>query len=222
VERRTFFSVRRRGERGLIRPDRPVSLRDRLRAALARPPHGLDLLPGDDPVVLPGGEAAGMRAAVLVPVVTHAEPTLLLTQRPETMRQHAGQVAFPGGRIDPEDDGPIAAALREAEEEIALPRDAVEVIGLADPYRTVTGFVITPVVGLVPPGLPLHPAEAEVAAIFEAPLAHLVNPAHQRLHTTQWQGRERRYFEINWADRRIWGATAAMIVNLSRRLHADG
>ena len=198
-----------------------MTLRERLAAALARPAAALDLLPGDDPAALARGAAASMPAAVLVPVVARAEPTLLLTQRPETMRHHPGQVAFPGGRIDPGDDGPVAAALREAEEEVALPRAAVDVIGLADCYRTVTGFVVTPVVGIVPPDLPLHPAEAEVAAIFEAPLAHLLDPANQRMVTATWRGEERRYFQIDWADRRIWGATAAMIVNLSRRLRYD-
>ncbi len=157
-------------------------------------------------------------AAVLVPVVDRHEPTVILTLRPETMRKHAGQISFPGGRIDPGDDGPVAAALREAEEEIGLPPSAVEVIGTADRYRTITGFEVTPVVGVVPPGLPLKPHPGEVAAMFEAPLHYLLDPAHQRVRTVDWRGRERSYYEIEWEGRRIWGATAAMIVNLSRRL----
>ena len=104
---------------------------------------------------------------------------MILTLRPETMRKHPGQVSFPGGRIDPGDDGPVAAALREAEEEIGLPPAAVEVIGIADAYRTVTGFEVTPVLGIVPPDLPLSPHPGEVAAVFEAPLHYLLDPAHQ-------------------------------------------
>ena len=157
-------------------------------------------------------------AAVLVPVVDRPDPTVILTLRPETMRRHAGQVAFPGGRIDPEDDGPIAAALREAEEEIGLPPSMVEVIGVADTYRTVTGFEVTPVVGVVPPGLSLTPHPGEVADVFEAPLHYLLQPEHQVVRTAMWRGRERSYYEIDYQGRRIWGATAAMIVNLSRRL----
>jgi 8-oxo-dGTP pyrophosphatase MutT (NUDIX family) len=157
-------------------------------------------------------------AAVLVAVVDRADPTVILTLRPETMRKHPGQVSFPGGRIDPGDDGPIAAALREAEEEIGLPPSQVEIIGIADRYRTVTGFEVTPVLGIVPPDLPLTPHPGEVAALFEAPLHYLLDPAHQHVRTAFWRGRERTYYEIMWEDRKIWGATAAMIVNLSRRL----
>ena len=157
-------------------------------------------------------------AAVLVAVVDRPEPTVILTLRPETMRKHPGQISFPGGRIDPGDDGPVAAALREAEEEIGLPRSAVEVIGLADAYRTVTGFEVIPVVGIVPPDLPLVPHPGEVASVFEASLHYLLDPAHQHQRSAIWRGRERHYYEIDYEGRRIWGATAAMIVNLSRRL----
>jgi 8-oxo-dGTP pyrophosphatase MutT (NUDIX family) len=157
-------------------------------------------------------------AAVLMAVVDRPDPTVILTLRPDTLRQHPGQIAFPGGRIDPGDDGPVDAALREAEEEIGLFRRDVEIVGTADCYRTITGFEVTPVVGIVPPGLALTPHPGEVAAIFEAPLDYLLHPEHQVVRTVEWQGRERVYYEILWQDRRIWGATAAMIVNLSRRL----
>lgn len=197
-----------------------MSLIDQLRQVFGNPlaTHPM-LLPGDpvDPPP-PGEEVTPSPAAVLVPVVTHADPSLLFTLRPETMRRHAGQVSFPGGRIDPADAGPVEAALREAEEEIALPRAAVEIIGPADLYRTVTNFSVTPVIGLLPPGLPLVPHPGEVADIFEAPLSYLLDPRHQTVRTAHYQGRERHYYEILWEDRRIWGATAAMIVNLSRRL----
>ena len=176
------------------------------------------LIEGDPHDPLVGPNRGITPAAVLVPVVDRPEPTVILTVRADTVRRHAGQVAFPGGRIDPDDDGPVAAALREAEEEIGLPRGRVEVIGVGDRYRTITGYDVTPVVGVVPPGIPLTPQPSEVAAIFEAPLDHLLRPEHQIVRTILWEGRERRYFEIEWQGHRIWGATAAMIVNLSRRL----
>lgn len=193
-----------------------MSLAKKLRDALERGNRRSPILiPGD---VLESEEAGITPAAVLVPVVDRPEPTVILTLRPETMRRHAGQVSFPGGRIDPDDDGPIAAALREAEEEIGLPRTAVNVVGIADIYRTVTGFEVTPVVGIVRPGLTLTRQPGEVAAVFEVPLHYLLDPAHQHERTAIWRGRERTYFEIEWEGQRIWGATAAMIVNLSRRL----
>ena len=192
-----------------------MTLAERLRTALDLP-HEAILLAGDhfdfDP------EIAGHAAAVLVAVTDRDEPGVILTQRTESMRRHPGQVAFPGGRIDPDDEGAVGAALREAEEEIALPRNRVEIVGIAERYRTVTGYDVTPVVGVVPPDLRLVPAEAEVASVFEVPLAFLLDSANHREARAHYQGKERQYYEILWADRRIWGATAAMIVNLSRRL----
>jgi 8-oxo-dGTP pyrophosphatase MutT (NUDIX family) len=174
------------------------------------------LLPGDhydfDPAV------RGNPAAVLIAVTDRDTPGVILTQRTETLRRHAGQVAFPGGRIDPEDDGPVAAALREAQEEIDLPPAIVDVVGTTDEYRTVTNYVVTPVIGVVPPDLRLTPSEAEVASVFEVPLDFLLDSANQHQQVTQYLGRDRHYYEILWQDRRIWGATAAMLVNLSRRL----
>jgi len=195
-----------------------MRLADTLRSALEAGHRATPELIGSDVLEdeLDGDPLAP--AAVLVAVVDRPEPTVILTLRLETMRKHPGQVSFPGGRIDPGDDGPIAAALREAEEEISLPPHLVEVIGLADPYRTVTGFEVTPVLGIVPPGVILVPHPGEVAAVFEAPLHFLLDPAHQQVRTAFWRGRERTYYEILWEDRKIWGATAAMIVNLSRRL----
>lgn len=195
-----------------------MSLAATLRRSLApgtRDPAGL--LAGDSGEAEMIGDAA-IPAAVLVAIVDRCEPGLILTVRPETLRQHPGQIAFPGGRIDPGDDGPVAAALREAQEEIALQPADVDVIGLADGYRTVTGFHVTPVVAVIPPDLALTPQPGEVAAIFEAPLDYLLRPAHQQVRTILWNGRERSYYEIVWEGHLIWGATAAMIVNLSRRL----
>jgi 8-oxo-dGTP pyrophosphatase MutT (NUDIX family) len=190
------------------------TLREALERGRRRCPELIagDVLEGEEP------DAGSTPAAVLVAVVERPEPGVILTLRPDTMRKHPGQVSFPGGRIDPGDDGPVAAALREAEEEIGLPPAEVEVIGIADRYRTITGFEVTPVVGIIPPDLDLTPHPGEVAALFEAPLAYLLDPAHQQVRSAQWRGRERHYYEIEWEGRRIWGATAAMIVNLSRRL----
>jgi 8-oxo-dGTP pyrophosphatase MutT (NUDIX family) len=144
-------------------------------------------------------------------------PGVILTVRREHLRTHAGQVAFPGGRVDPGEQ-PIAAALREAHEEILLDPTSSEVVGMIEPYRTVTGYVVTPVIAVVPPDLSLQPHEHEVADWFEAPLQFLLDPANQHYRSALFQGRTRHYYEILWNDRRIWGATAAMIVNLSRRL----
>jgi len=163
-------------------------------------------------------DTPGVPAAVLIAITDRAEPGLVLTQRPETMRRHAGQVAFPGGRIDPGDTDAVSAALREAEEEVALPREAVRIIGPMPIYRTITGFDITPVLSLIPPDLLLVPCDQEVAAVFEVPLAYLFDPANCIERSIIIEGVERRYLEISWGERRIWGATAAMLANLSARL----
>lgn len=134
------------------------------------------------------------------------------------MRKHAGQVAFPGGRVDPEDDGPIAAALREAHEEVALAKEHVQVIGTTDIYETGTGYSITPVVGIIPPDLPLTASAMEVAALFEVPFDWVLDPANHVIREGEWQGIRRKFYSIDWQGEHIWGATAAMIVNLSRRL----
>jgi 8-oxo-dGTP pyrophosphatase MutT (NUDIX family) len=175
------------------------------------------LLTGDDRELEGRDEADLTPAAVLVAVTDRARPGVLLTQRTDTLRHHAGQIAFPGGRLDPGEDA-VAAALREAEEEIALPRAQVQVIGAVDRYRTITGYTVTPVLGIVPADVPLVASEAEVASVFEVPLDFLLDPANQVQGSAEWRGRTRHYYEILWQDRRIWGATAAMIVNLSRRL----
>ncbi|RZM06309.1 MAG: CoA pyrophosphatase [Sphingomonas sp.] len=195
-----------------------MSLAERMTAALAKGA-------GSHMILLTGDQHDGdltaadtlLPAAVLIAVTDRADPGVILTQRTDTMSRHPGQIAFPGGRIDPGEDI-FTAALREAEEEIGLPRDTVAVIGEADSYRTITGFQVTPVIGVIPPDLVFTPSEAEVASIFEVPLAFLLDEANHVEATLEWQGHDRHYYEIMWNDRRIWGATAAMIVNLARRL----
>jgi len=189
-----------------------MSLANRLRQALQESSPG-DLLTGD----IAGQRQADTDAAVLVAVTDRSEPGVILTVRHEAMRTHAGQVAFPGGRIDLGEDAP-AAALREAWEELGLDPGAVEIVGALDNYCTVTGFLVTPVLAVVPPDLPLTPHDAEVADWFEAPLAFLLDPANHLRKSAVFAGHERHYYEIPWEGRRIWGATAAMLVNLSRRL----
>jgi 8-oxo-dGTP pyrophosphatase MutT (NUDIX family) len=190
-----------------------VKLADRLRESLAAP-ASQPPLEGD---LVEERSKAKVPAAVLIAVTDRPDPGVILTVRREHLRTHAGQIAFPGGRLDPGEDA-ARAALREAHEEILLEPAAVEVVGQIDEYRTVTGFVVTPVLGVVPPGLPLQPHEHEVAEWFEAPLHFLLDPANQQKRTALFQGRTRHYYEIIWNERRIWGVTAAIIVNLSRRL----
>ncbi len=190
-----------------------MSLVDRIaRSLTADPPH--DLLPGD---ILEGQDDEPSPAAVLVAITDRPDPGLILTVRRDDLRTHAGQVAFPGGRID-RGETPCQAALREAHEELDLLPADVTVLGEADPYRTVTGYQVTPVVGLVPPDLTLTPNPAEVAGWFEAPLDFVLDPANQQRMSAEFRGRTRHYYQIDWQDRRIWGATAAMLVNLGRRI----
>lgn len=190
-----------------------MSLIDRIARSLAAdPPH--DLLTGD---IIEGQDDEHSPAAVLVAITDRPEPGLILTTRHDDLRTHAGQVAFPGGRIDP-GETPVQAALREAQEELALDPAEVAIFGEADRYRTVTGYCVTPVVGLVAPDLALTPNPAEVAGWFEAPLDFVLDPANQRRMSAEFRGRTRHYYQIDWQDRRIWGATAAMLVNLARRI----
>lgn len=156
-------------------------------------------------------------AAVLIAVTDRPEPGVILTQRPQGMRDHPGQVAFPGGKIDPGEDA-VAAALREAHEELALPPEAVRVIGTTDRYQTGTGFDVTPVLGVVPPDLELVPNPSEVEDWFEAPLQMLLEREHWATHEVFWQGQMRRYLELHYKGFRIWGVTAAIIANLARRI----
>lgn len=159
-------------------------------------------------------------AAVLVPIVRHdGGATMLLTRRTDHLHHHAGQISFPGGRVEAGDAGPDDTALRETEEEIGLMRAHIEIIGYLDAYETGTGFHISPVVGLVKPGFRLALDEFEVAEAFEVPLAFLLDPANHQRHSRVWQGRKRSYYAMPYGEHYIWGATAGMIMNLYRRVH---
>ncbi len=196
-----------------------MTLTARLHEALHR---GTDdevvLLTGDHREIDPLPESDPAAAAVLIAVTDRATPGVILTRRTDTLSRHPGQIAFPGGRVDPDDTDAVAAALREAEEEIALPRAAVTIIGMADRYRTITGFEVTPVIGVVPPDLVFVASVGEVAEVFEVPLDFVLDSANHIEASVEFQGHNRHYYEITWGRHRIWGATAAMIVNLSRRL----
>jgi 8-oxo-dGTP pyrophosphatase MutT (NUDIX family) len=159
-------------------------------------------------------------AAVLVPIVEHdGAPTVLLTKRTDHLADHAGQIAFPGGRIEPEDATPEDAALREAFEEVGLPAERVELIGRLDLYRTRTGFEVVPVVGLVRPPLDdLKPDPYEVAEVFEVPLSFILDPINHELHTRELRGARRTFYVLPYQGRNIWGATAGMLVNLAQVL----
>ncbi len=160
-------------------------------------------------------------AAVLVAVTERDEPGVLLLHRPPNMRAHPGQIAFPGGKIDP-GESPVEAALREAHEELGISTADVRIIGTGDIYRTGSGYEITPVLATVPPDIEIHPNPHEVAQWFEAPLDHVLHPSSHAEKWAEWDGGLRPYYEIVWQDHTIWGVTAALIVNLSRRLNWHG
>jgi len=156
-------------------------------------------------------------AAVLAAVTNRERPGFLLIHRPSNMRSHPGQVAFPGGKIDPGEDA-VEAALREAHEELGIRSQDVTVIGTSDLYKTGTGYAVTPVLAVVPPDLELQPSPTEVAAWFEAPVDFVFDRANHVEQSAFWQNQERRYIEIMWQEHRIWGVTAAIIANLARRI----
>ena len=167
--------------------------------------------PGDNPVKY---------AAVLVPIIHGPAPGVLLTQRTTTLSSHAGQVAFPGGRMDPGESAE-ETALREAEEEVGLPADRVELVGRLPDHMTGTGYRVTPIVGLLAPGFVPVPAASEVAAVFELPLTVLLDPAAPELREREYKGRMRSFWVWPHAEHYIWGATAAILVQLARRLREE-
>jgi 8-oxo-dGTP pyrophosphatase MutT (NUDIX family) len=193
----------------------PAALRVRLAELAAEPPDNTDLQ-GDD--VMATLARAPVPAAVLVPVVMGEAPAVLLTKRTSHLTAHAGQVSFPGGRIDPEDSSPEAAALREAWEEIGLETQAVQVLGRMADHVTGTGYRITPVLGLLPPGIEYRLSPHEVEAIFELPMSVVLDPAAPKRQRQHVRGVWREYWVWPHPDHYIWGATAAILVRLAERL----
>jgi 8-oxo-dGTP pyrophosphatase MutT (NUDIX family) len=159
-----------------------------------------------------------VKAAVLLPLIQRNEPVLLFTRRTESLARHSGQVSFPGGRSEPHDLSPAQTALRETFEETGIASSFVSVAGYLDRYLTGTGFDIQPVVGFVADGFALMPDASEVAATFEVPLAFLLDPANRRREARHLGGRERRFYAFTYQGHEIWGATAAIIVNLAEHL----
>ena len=159
-------------------------------------------------------------AAVLVPIVMRDdEPTVLFTERASSLRDHSGQIAFPGGKIDADDPTPLDTALREAEEEIGLDRRLVRHLGYLDSYLSSSGYIVFPAVGLVTPRFRLTLNAHEVADAFEVPLAFLMDPANHEIHAREWKGRIRQYYAIPFRERYIWGVTAGILRNLYVRLY---
>ena len=186
--------------------------------------HDPAALGGDNIVAgLPMTDSSAARpAAVLVPLIAHdAGLTILLTQRTQHLTHHAGQVSFPGGRAEAQDNGPVATALRETREEVGLAPEQVEILGFLDRYQTVTGFMVTPVVGLIRPPLALQPDPQEVDEIFEVPLEFFLDRANHQRHSRVFKGQRRYYYAIPYGNHYIWGATAAMLVSFVQTLISD-
>jgi 8-oxo-dGTP pyrophosphatase MutT (NUDIX family) len=187
-----------------------------LRERLKRTPPAFSVYGDDD-----SGRhlAAVTPAAVLVPIVDHPSGlTVIFTQRTSHLKAHSGQVSFPGGKAEPEDPTPEFTALREAQEEIGLPLERVEVLARLPEYRTRTGFSVTPVVGLLTPPFALKPDPLEVEEVFEVPLAFLLDPANHGQESRELQGRKVAYYVMRYGNHTIWGATAGMLINLYRHL----
>ena len=191
---------------------------EHLRASLLREPVAGDFIQED------GGEGLSLTpAAVLFPIVQRGDgQTVLLTQRTAHLKDHGGQISFPGGRVETEDQTPVHTALRETEEEIGLARQHVEVLGFLPEYRTGTGFRVTPVVALVTPPFDLALDPFEVAEAFEVPLSFLLDPANHKRHSLHYRGALRHFFAMPYGDYFIWGATAGMIRSLTERLGLHG
>jgi len=196
-----------------------VSLLDALRGRLLQAPP--EVRAHDDYDMAPELRERsfdGVKAAVLLPVVARRVPTLLFTRRTETLARHSGQVSFPGGRAEAGDLSPVETALRETQEETGIAAGLVTMAGYLDRYLTGTGFDIQPVVGVLTEGFALAPDPREVASVFEVPLAFLLDPANRRRESRHIGGRERRFYAITWQEHEIWGATAAIVVDLATRL----
>jgi 8-oxo-dGTP pyrophosphatase MutT (NUDIX family) len=192
---------------------------DRLIAALARRGGGSSDFDLNPDVILPEGRV--LRPAAVLVAVDRATGRVILTKRSARLKHHPGQIAFPGGKQDPTDLTLVDAALRETEEEVGLARSRVEVIGSLPTHETVTGFVVTPFVGVIDSGADLVPEAGEVEEIFEVPLSHLVDAANFRIEGRRWQGRRRYYYTVPWGPYYIWGATARILRGLADRMSSQ-
>ena len=195
-----------------------ADIENRLRRALALPGNDssdFDLNPDVPQPARPALRAAGVLVAI---DLTTPAPSLILTKRSARLKHHPGQISFPGGKQDPSDADPVAAALREAEEEIALPPRAVDVLGTLPPHETVTGFRVTPVLGLIRSPVTLAPEAGEVEEVFRVPFAFVTDPANFRVEGRRWQGRRRHYYAVPWGPYYIWGATGRILRALADRL----
>lgn len=202
----------------MIPPFDPFERLPRALLTLAQPPSGQGWNHSELSDLLPAGTAL-RPAAVLIALIERADgPRVLFTRRTEALRLHAGQVSFPGGRIEADDADPVAAALREAEEEVGLTAALSKPLGYLDPFVTITGFHVYPVVATVSGGYVPRLDPSEVAEAFEVPLSYLLDPANVHELDVDWQGRRRRLLEYRYQTHRIWGATAAMLVNFRHRL----
>jgi 8-oxo-dGTP pyrophosphatase MutT (NUDIX family) len=196
-----------------------------LRARLLSDPPMLPLSPRRsdydlNPGMRPDATRTLQPAAVLLPVVRRSEPTVLFTRRTEHLARHAGQVSFPGGRVQQSDLSLVETALRETAEETGITPACISIAGFLEPYETGTGFSILPVVGLLSEGFASVPEPQEVAEIFEVPLAFLLDPANRERHAAEWQGRRREYYAFTYEGHYIWGATAAILVDFAERMRA--
>lgn len=199
-------------------------LRQTLETRLDARPRPSATLNGDhdlNPGLQPDDQDRHIRdAAVLIPIIDRGtDPTVLLTKRTDHLNKHAGQISFPGGRLDDHDPGPTEAALRETEEEVGISPDQVDVVGYMQPYKTVTGYMVQPVIGLVTPDFTLAINPYEVAEAFEVPFAFLMDRANHKLHSRVYKGRTREFYAMPYNGYYIWGATAGMLRLLSERLY---
>ncbi len=191
-----------------------MTLRNALEKAIAAPGAPSSDYDLNKPTDLP--ERSLREAGVLVAIVEDAAPRVILTKRSSALKHHPGQISFPGGKVEETDADVVEAALREAQEEIAL--SGVEVIGCLAPHETVTGFNVTPVLGLVQPGYSLMPDEREVAEAFDVPLGHLLSSANYMIESRMWRGQARHFFTVPWGPYYIWGATARILRALADRM----
>lgn len=199
----------------MTRPDRSEDLAAALLAP-GRPTSDYDLNPG---TVLPEGRRLTDAAVLVAFQQAPGGLQVVLTKRSSRLKHHPGQIALPGGKVDDTDDGPVAAALREAEEEIGLPRTNVAILGSTQPHETVTGFSVTPVLGRVLRPFTPRPEAGEVDEVFAVPLAHLLDPANYRIEGRRWRGQWRRYYAVPYGPYYIWGATARILRALADRMN---